>query len=360
MAGTAKAERARSKASGTAPEKRRYVVSCETVRRILDRSDVADTNLTFACSTKSIMEDLRIAGALDPDMPMDVASDKHYEIRYEWDLDEHPVRGVADSKKPILKEMYIAARCSVAGHRFVLASLPFGQFDENAARVRDLLEICTGYGIRLDTVMLDREFHSTEVMSALDRAGVTYLIPCVSQGYALGAILEYLAGARLRVSDAMITKDRHTFCRYTLVITDRKKLKKKDHAPEEKLIASATGDPGMDVDAYAKRWGIKTQLPAGPEHPDQDAQPEPGCAASGVRPQYGAVRLLGVRLYHAGVDELADGPVRTGHGAVSHGGRATGCAPPRLVKTLAVGSGLVASRTSHPHAPPPIRINLDR
>ena len=71
-----------------------------------------------------------------------------------------------------------------------------------------------------------------------------------------------------------MTKDRYTSCRYTLIITDRKKLrrrKKKDRAPEEKLIAFATGDPGMDVDAYAKRWGIKTSLPAGPEHQDQDA-----------------------------------------------------------------------------------------
>ena len=64
-------------------------------------------------------------------------------------------------------------------------------------------------------------------MSALDKAGVTYLIPCVSQGYALRAILEYLAGERLRVSDAVITKDCHTSCRYTLIITDRKRLRKK-------------------------------------------------------------------------------------------------------------------------------------
>ena len=156
--------------------------------------------------------------------------------------------------------MYIATQCIVAGHRFVLASLPFGQFDENVAKVRELLEICTGYGIRLGTVMLDREFHSSEVMSAPDKVGVTYLIPCVSQRYALGAILEYLAGTRLRVLDAVITEGYYTSCRYTLIITDRKKLKrkKKDRAPEEKLIAFAINDPDIDVDAYVKRRGIET------------------------------------------------------------------------------------------------------
>ena len=148
-------------------------------------------------------------------MSMDIAPDKHYEIRYGRDPDEHLARGVTDAKKPVLKEMYIAAQCIVAGHRFVLASLPSGRFDENAAKVKELLEICTGYGIRLGTVMLDREFHFTEAMSALDGAGVTYLIPCVSQGYAPRAMLEYLAGTRLRVSDAVITKDRYTSCRYT-------------------------------------------------------------------------------------------------------------------------------------------------
>ena len=262
MAGTAEAERARSAASGAAPEKRRYVVSGETVRRIPDGSDVDDTNLTFTFSTKSIPEDLDSgragSGHADGHSPRTSIT-----IRYDRDPDEHLVRGVTGSKKPVLKETYIAAQCIVAGHRFVLACLPFGRFDENVAKVRELPEICTGYGIRPGTVMLDREFHSTGVMSAPDRAGVTCLIPCVSHGYAPGAIPEYLAGKRLRVSDAAITKDRCTSCRYTLVITDRKKLRmkkkeEKDRAPEEKLIAFATGDPDMDVDAYAKRRGIKT------------------------------------------------------------------------------------------------------
>ena len=75
--------------------------------------------------------------------------------------------------------------------------------------------------------MLDSEFHSPEVISALDKVGVTYMIPCVSHGYALGAIPEYPAGTRLRVSDAVITGDCHTSCRYTLIITDRKRLRKK-------------------------------------------------------------------------------------------------------------------------------------
>ena len=259
LAGTAEAKRARRVASAV-PEEQQGVMSGETVRRTLNGSCVYDTNRAFTCLTKSMLEDLWIMGALDPDMPMDIAIDKHYEIRYDRSPDEHLVRGVTDAKKPVSKEMYIAAQCIVAGHRFVLACLPFGQFDDNASKVKELLGICRGYGIRLGTVMLDREFHSTEVMSVLDEAGVTYLIPCVNRGNVPEAVHEFVKGRRGRVSTAVITKDYNTSCTYTMIITDRTKLRnrKKDRTPEEKLIAFATNDPDIDVDAYAKRWGIET------------------------------------------------------------------------------------------------------
>ena len=259
LAGTAEAKRARCVVSGALKRLRR-TVSGETLRRILNGSRVDDTNRAFICLTRSMLEDLWITGALDPDMPMDIAIDKHYEIRYDRSPDEHLVRGVTDAKKPVSKETYIAAQCIVAGYRFILACLPFGQFDDNASKVRELIGICRGYGIRLGTVMLDREFHSTEVITVLNEEGVTYLIPCVNRGNVPEAVHEFVEGRRGRVSEEVITKDRHTSCRYTMIITERTKLrkKKKDRTPEEKLIAFATNDPDIDVDAYAKRWGIET------------------------------------------------------------------------------------------------------
>ena len=58
----------------------------------------------------------------------------------------------------------------------------------------------------------------------------------------------------------VITKDYNTSCRYIMIITERTKIRnrKQDRTPEEKLIAFATDDPDMDMDTYAKRWGIET------------------------------------------------------------------------------------------------------
>ena len=166
LAGTAEAKRARCVASAV-PERQKDVMSGETVRRTPDGACADCTNRAFTCLTRSIPEDLWMMGALYPDMPMDIAPDRHYEIRHDRDPDEHPVRGITGGKRPVSKEMYIAARCIVAGHRFVPACLPFGRFDDNASKVREIPEICRGYGIRLGTVMPDRKFHPAEVMSVL-------------------------------------------------------------------------------------------------------------------------------------------------------------------------------------------------
>ena len=123
LAGTAEAKRARYVVSAV-PEMQNGVMSGETVRRTPDGACVDCTNRAFTCLTGSMPEDLWIMGALDPDMPMDIAPDKHYEIRYDRDPDEHLVRGITDGKRPVSKEMYIAAQCIVAGHRFVLACPP--------------------------------------------------------------------------------------------------------------------------------------------------------------------------------------------------------------------------------------------
>ena len=99
-AGTAEAKRARCVASAV-PEEQHGVMSGETVRRTPDGACVYDTNRAFTCLTRSMLEDLWIMGAPDPDMPLDIAPDKHYEIRYDRDPDEHLIRGIIDGKRPV-------------------------------------------------------------------------------------------------------------------------------------------------------------------------------------------------------------------------------------------------------------------
>lgn len=256
------AEAGRGGPGAPAGEGARPGISGETVRRVLNRSGTARTNEAFGSLVRSFLEEMWISGALDPDAPLDVAIDKHHEIRYDRKPDEHLVRGVDGAGKPVLKEVYITAQCVAAGHRLVLACLPFGQLDDNESAVAELVRICLGYGIRLGTVMLDREFHATGPMQALERGDTTYLIPCVNRDHVVRILRECAEGRRGRVSEAVITKDRRTSCRYTAVVTERRRRSRKkdgeDPRPEEELIAFATNDPGIDVESYGRRWGIET------------------------------------------------------------------------------------------------------
>ena len=85
LAGTAEAKRTRCAASA-APERQKGRISGETVRRTANRSCTDCTNRTFTCITGSMLGELWMMGASDPDMPMDMDPDKHHEIRYDWIL----------------------------------------------------------------------------------------------------------------------------------------------------------------------------------------------------------------------------------------------------------------------------------
>ena len=81
--------------------------------------------------------------------------------------------------------------------------------------------------------------------------------PCLPS-VVVASLGEYARRARSRVSGNTLEGD----CRsvqYTMVITQRKKKKKKDGLlPHEKYIGFATNVPTQDTCEYAARWGIET------------------------------------------------------------------------------------------------------
>ena len=122
-----------------------------------------------------------------------------------------------------------------------------------------------GTGAEIGTVMLDREFFSTDVIRTLGELGVGYLVPCVNTPNVVDAITEFSKGERLPVSRFRITKSKNDYAEYTMIITERKRKSRKrrkagsyEEEPEERYIAFATNRPGIDVDRYAERWMIET------------------------------------------------------------------------------------------------------
>ena len=166
------------------------------------------------------------------------------------------VRGAIRDDRRAYAEVYIIIHCVVAGERLVLGFLPFTSDDDNYKCVEALIRACQERGIRLGTVMQDREFFDTRVIQAEEAAGVTYLMPCPDTPYVRRAKKEFLAGERGRVSKGVITRDRSTSAEYTLIMVDKKKIDpKKDREPEDKIIAFCTNDPDIDIEKYALRWG---------------------------------------------------------------------------------------------------------
>ena len=80
-------------------------------------------------------------------------------------------------------------------------------------------------------------------------------------------IAEFAAGRRPAVSELCITNAEGTSVKYTVIMAERKKKRKKsgkeksdgvDLRPEEKFIGFATNMQLKDSELYSKRWGIET------------------------------------------------------------------------------------------------------
>ena len=71
--------------------------------------------------------------------------------------------------------------------------------------------MCRRTGAKIGTVMLDREFFSTDVIRVLEDLGVDYLIPCVNTANVVKAIGEFSRGERPAVSMFRIAKSKNDY-----------------------------------------------------------------------------------------------------------------------------------------------------
>ncbi len=197
---------------------------------------------------------------------MDVGIDFHNVRRFDKKPGPELVRGGDKaSMTKALYETYGTVQILVNGQRLVVGMVTFSAGDDHAGVVRALLDACARHGIRVGTVMADRGFFSQGVMKVLNDSGVMWLMPCPNTVYVKGALDEFEAGRRDRVSDAVITSSDRQECPYTMSIVPRRARRKKrdadgctDEEPWEKHISFATNDPDIDVEEYSRRWGIET------------------------------------------------------------------------------------------------------
>ena len=195
---------------------------------------------------------------------IDIAIDMHLIRRWDRKHGAELVRSKSNGKTGSF-ERYIAAQCIKPGMQMVLALLHMPALEDTACYVRKTISMCRRTGAKIGTVMLDREFFSTDVIRVLENLGVDYLIPCVNTANVVKAIEEFSRGERPAVSVFRIAKSKNDYIEYTMHITDRtKKSRKKSKSescvekPEEKYIAFATNRPDIDLKCYSERWMIET------------------------------------------------------------------------------------------------------
>ena len=195
---------------------------------------------------------------------IDIAIDMHLIRRWDRKHGAEPVRSKSKGKTGSF-ERYIAAQCIKPGMQMVLALLHMPALEDTACYVRKTISMCRRTGAKIGTVMLDREFFSTDVIRMLGDLGVDYLIPCVNTANVVKAIEEFSRGERPAVSVFRIAKSKNDYVEYTMHITGRKKKSRKKsksescvEKPEEKYIAFATNRSDIDLKRYSERWMIET------------------------------------------------------------------------------------------------------
>ena len=193
---------------------------------------------------------------------IDIAIDMHLIQRWDRKHGAELVRSKSKGKTGSF-ERYITAQCIKPGMQMALALFHMPALEDTACYVRKTIAMCRQTGAKIGTVMLDREFFSTDVIRVLEDLGVDYLIPCVNTANVIRAIEEFYRGERPAISVFRIAKSKNDYVEYVLHITKRtKKRKKKSKScvekPEEKYIAFATNRFDIDVKRYSERWMIET------------------------------------------------------------------------------------------------------
>ena len=97
--------------------------------------------------------------------------------------------------------------------------------------------------------------------------GARYLVPRKNANVIVDAIAKFVAGRRPAVSEMSITNAKGVSVKYTTIMAERKKKRKKsskersdgvDRRQEEKFIGFATNMQLKDSELYSKRCGIDT------------------------------------------------------------------------------------------------------
>ena len=167
----------------------------EWMRETASRSDAVGIRESFEKTVAAQPGSLYWVGALGRGQKIDIATGMHLVPRYGREHGKELVRAKARGQTGLF-ERHITMHCIVPSGRLALAVFHMPAPGEKADFMRKTVDSARRAGVRLGTVLLDREFFATGVISALKGAGVKYLMPCRNTGGVVEVIGGFAAGNR--------------------------------------------------------------------------------------------------------------------------------------------------------------------
>ncbi|MGB9914959.1 MAG: transposase [Candidatus Bathyarchaeales archaeon] len=162
---------------------------------------------------------------------------------------------------------YIYASIDVveAGRRLTVYSCTVNQFSEKAEIVEKLITKARERGIHISVVLLDREFFTVSVISALKRLGVYFIMPAVKNDTVKEAMLNY---SEKKPAKRFTLGKKSESVNFNLYLCKRtaEQLPKKKLAVSDLYFGFATNLPRSLAiklplfipQEYRRRWGIET------------------------------------------------------------------------------------------------------
>ena len=205
--------------------------------------------------------------------PVDIAIDFHDVCRYDKDPDMRFMRYSKHKNGTHLFNTLASVHCVTEGCRACLGVLMRTRDTFPADAVAALLDMCKNNGIRVRTLLLDREFYSAEIMNLLEKRDVTWLMPAVKTDTVKRAISEFEKGERGAVSLHSVGSG-NMRAGFTLIVRpaedgdDARETATgiREGESESAYHVFATNaspgvvmpDPDRFVEMYRRRWGIET------------------------------------------------------------------------------------------------------
>lgn len=197
--------------------------------------------------------------------PILVAIDKHLIPRYDVNNMLHLIYSKAKAGTSKF-ETYASIQAVGGTINAILDCVPLTRDDEDVDFVRRFVQKLRRYGLTARLILMDREFYSVDVISAVCESGNRFLMPAVKNSGIKRIIAEYHEGKTDAVSAYTMKNSAGREASFTLIIRKSRHWDDAESRIADRYVVFATNLSVADAvkeietlpDDYKLRWGIET------------------------------------------------------------------------------------------------------